>query len=163
MPRLPTSIASCKDRLICYIFLKDEQKLCGLGGGIFGCEMSPRLGWDEKETSSPVKIQAHWDGVAGCRFYEGCLWAIPPWTWSTFTGKNYGCRGLKSDRILGNFLIDNMFLTSLCTRYAKWWYDEWLGKVRALFTETFGWKPWSIKDETDFVNEIAAINRHCQT
>lgn len=78
MPRLPTSIASCKDRLICYIFLKDEQKLCGLGGGIFGCEMSPRLGWDEKETSSPEKIQAHWDGVAGCRFYEGCLWAIPP-------------------------------------------------------------------------------------
>lgn len=55
MPRLPTSIASCKDRLICYIFLKDEQKLCGLGGGIFGCEMSPRLGWDEKETSSPEK------------------------------------------------------------------------------------------------------------
>lgn len=178
MPRLPTSIASCKDRLICYIFSRMNKSCVVWEVGIFGCEMSPRLGWDEKRTSSPVKIQAHWDGVAGCRFYEGCLWAIPPWTWSTFIGKNYGCRGLKSDRILGNFLIDNIFLSlwvyvyvyAICdmmnmmnTMYDRLCVVSMRRHLSYLKLDLQWFGTLRVYIRYDLVNEIAAINWHCQT
>lgn len=82
-----------------------NKKLCGLEGGIFGCGKPPCLGWDEKRRWQ--KHQAHRDGVAD--FMKAASGLYPhehgPLSLAKITEA-----GAETDRILGNFLIDNMFL-----------------------------------------------------
>lgn len=59
--------------------------------------------------------------------------------------QNYGCRGLKSDRILGNFLIDNMVLNLMCARHVE----------REMMNMMCGW----IKCAPSFQKETFGISR----